>query len=84
MNSHKLIQTKAQLISSIEQHVSVAVTDPTLLTTIEMSKAQKKKLFRIYRQTIELLPELIRIDQMREIFFQRFEVSHLSYYQPNF
>ncbi|KAF7954119.1 hypothetical protein EAE96_005252 [Botrytis aclada] len=75
LNSHELIQTKAQLNSSIEQHVSVAATDTTLLTTSEISQTKKKKLFRIYRQTIKLSPEFISIEQMREIFFQRFEAA---------
>ncbi|THV43760.1 hypothetical protein BGAL_0950g00010 [Botrytis galanthina] len=75
LNSHELIQTKAQLDSSIEQHVSVAATDTRFLTTSEIPRTKKKKLFRIYRQTIRLSPEFISIAQMREIFFERFEAA---------
>ncbi|RAL66257.1 hypothetical protein DID88_005928 [Monilinia fructigena] len=45
LNSHKLIQTKAQLDSSIEQHVSVAATNTTLLTTIYNGRENERDFF---------------------------------------
>ncbi|KAB8290079.1 hypothetical protein EYC80_010405 [Monilinia laxa] len=48
LNSHKLIQTKAQLNSSIEQHVSVAATNTTLLKTIYKHRTNERDFFSTF------------------------------------